>query len=97
MQYLRNGLVVAARKRNCRLKRMKVAIFQLMMNIPMDAPTSPELIKFTSPRYSGARKSESAPKVFIKEPFTVLNSTNQKRRMTWYFRMCRKTSCTGKE
>ena len=78
MQYFKKGLVVAARKRNCRLNKIKVAIFQLMINMPMEAPTIAELMELTVPRYSGARNKESAPKVFIKVPFTVLKRINQK-------------------
>ena len=85
IQYFKNGFVVAAMNRKWRLNRMKVEIFQLMMNIPIDIPTIAELIELTFPRYSGARKSESAPKVFIKLPFTVLNKMNQKTSNTWYF------------
>jgi hypothetical protein len=71
---------------------MNDEIFQLMMNILMDAPTMAELKELTLPRYSGARYSESAPKVFIKEPFTVLNSTNQNSSNTWYFLKWRNSS-----
>ena len=85
IQYFKKGFVVAAMKRKWRLNRMKVEIFQLMMNIPIDIPTIAELMELTLPRYSGARKSESAPKVFIKLPFTVLNKMNQKTSNTWYF------------
>jgi hypothetical protein len=92
MQYFKNGFVVAARKRKCLLKRMKVEIFQLIMNIPMDIPTMAELSELTLPKYSGARYKESAPKVFIKVPFTVLNNTNQKIRRAWYFLKCRNTN-----
>jgi hypothetical protein len=92
MQYLRKGLVVAARNRKCLLKRIKEEIFQLMMNIPTAAPTIAELKEFTFPRYSGARNSESAPNVFIKLPFTVLNMMNQNNNSTWYFLKWRNNS-----
>jgi hypothetical protein len=36
-----------------------------------------ELMEFTLPRYSGARNNESAPKVFMNVPFTVLKRINQ--------------------
>src|ERR1700733_7955257 len=92
MQYLRKGLEVAARKRKCRLNKTKVVMFQLMMNIPIAIPTTAEASALTLPRYSGPRKSESAPKTFMKEPFTVLKSMNQKISNTWYFLKCRKTN-----
>jgi hypothetical protein len=97
IQYFKKGLVVADRKRKCLLNKMKVEIFQLMMNIPMAAPTIAELIELTLPRYSGAKNRESAPKVFIKVPFTVLNIINQNSSNTWYFLKCRNTNCMGKE
>ena len=97
MQYFKKGLVVAARKRKCLLNKINVVMFQLIINIPIDMPTIAELNEFTLPRYSGARKSESAPKVFIKLPFTVANKINQKSNRIWYFLKCRKTNCTGKE
>ena len=37
IQYFKKGLVVAARKRKCLLNKIKVVIFQLMMNMPMDS------------------------------------------------------------
>jgi hypothetical protein len=76
---------------------MKVEIFQLIMNIPIDTPTKAELNKLTFPKYSGARNKESAPNVFMKVPFTVLNSINQNSSRTWYFLKCRNTNCMGKE
>src|SRR5687768_3993018 len=97
IQYFRKGLVVAAKNRKYRLNKMNDEIFQLIMNMPIAPPTIAMLMKLTSPRYSGARNNESAPKVLMKEPFTVLNRMNQNNSNTWYFRKCRKTSCTGKE
>ena len=97
VQNFKKGFVVAARKRKWRLNKINVAIFQLMINIPIDAPTIAALIELTFPKYSGAKKSESAPKVFIKEPFTVLNRINQNTSNTWYFLKCRNSSCIGKE
>jgi hypothetical protein len=97
MQYFKKGLVVAARKRKCLLNKMKVEIFQLMMNIPTAIPTKAELSELTFPKYSGARYNESAPKVFMKVPFTVLKRTNQNSNSAWYFLKCRNTNCTGKE
>lgn len=77
MQYFKKGLVVADKKRKYLLNKINVAIFQLIINMPMEAPTIAMLNAFTFPKYSGPRKSESAPKVFMKEPFTTLNSMNQ--------------------
>jgi len=76
---------------------MNEAIFQLIMNIPIDAPTIAKLNELTLPRYSGARYKDAAPNVFMKLPFTVLKRTNQKKSSTWYFLKWRNTSCTGKE
>ena len=92
IQYLKKGLVVAARNLKCRLNKMKLAMFQLMMNIPIEMPTIAAPSAFTLPRYSGARYNESAPKLFIKVPLTVLNKTNQKMSNTWYFLKCRNNS-----
>ena len=77
IQYFKKGLVVAAKNRNCLLNKINVPIFQLMTNMPMEAPTMAELMEFTLPRYSGARNNESAPKVFMNVPFTVLKRINQ--------------------
>ena len=92
MQYFKKGLVVAAIKRKCRLNRIKVEIFQLIINIPMAMPTIAELMEFTFPRYSGARYKESAPKVFMNDPLTVLKRINQKTNKTWYFLKCRNSN-----
>ena len=97
MQYLRKGLVVAAIKRKWRLNKINVEIFQLMINIPIAIPTMAELIELTLPRYSGARNKESAPKVFMKLPLTVLNRINQNNKSTWYFLKCRNNNWMGKE
>jgi hypothetical protein len=97
MQYFKKGLVVAAKKRKCLQNKMKVEIFQLIMNIPIAIPTIAALNKLTFPRYSGARNNESAPNVFMKVPFTVLNMMNQNNNSTWYFLKCRNTNCMGKE
>jgi hypothetical protein len=82
IQYFKKGLVVAARKRKCLLNKINVAMFQLIMNIPTDIPTMAELKELTFPKYSGARNNESAPKVFIKLPFTVLKRINQNNNST---------------
>ena len=97
IQYLRNGLVVADKNLKCLLNKIKVAIFQLMMNMPMDIPTIADDNAFTLPRYSGPRNNESAPNVFMSVPFTVLNKINQNNSNTWYFLKCRNTNCMGKE
>ena len=97
IQYFKKGLVVAAKKRKCLLNKIKVAIFQLMINIPTDIPTMAELNELTLLKYSGAKNNESAPKVFIKLPFTVLKRINQNNNSTWYFLKCRKNNCAGKE
>src|SRR5690606_27744738 len=97
IQYFKNGLEVVARNRKCLLKRMNVVMFQLIIKIPIATPTKQAASAFTLPRYSGARYNESAPKVFIKLPFTVLNSKNQNTISTWNFLRCNSTSCMGKE
>ena len=55
MQYLKNGLVVAAKNLKCRLNKIKLAMFQLIINMPIAIPTMPAPSAFTLPRYSGAR------------------------------------------
>ena len=97
MQYFKKGLVVAAKNLKCLVKRIKVEIFQLTINIPTAMPTIAELIELVLPMYSGARYNESAPNVFIKLPLTVLNSMNQKSNRAWYFLKWRNSNCTGKE
>ena len=92
MQYLRNGLVVVAKNRKCRLNKIKVVIFQLIMKMPIEAPTMAAPAGLTEPRYSGARKRESAPNDFIKPLATTLNKRYQKIRSTWNFFRCRNTS-----
>jgi hypothetical protein len=64
---------------------MKVVMFQHMMKTPIDKPTIAVLKAFTLPKYSGARNSALAPKLFISEPFTTLNKTTQKIKSIWYF------------
>src|SRR6476660_2188896 len=97
IQYLRKGLVVVARNLKCRLNKMNVVIFQLMMYTAVAAPTIAALSAFTCPRYSGARKSELAPKVCIKFPLTVLNRINQNNSSPWNFLKCRISNWTGNE
>jgi hypothetical protein len=92
IQYFTKGYCVAARKLTCLLKRMNVVIFQHMIKTPTAMPIMAALKGFTFPRYSGARKSASAPKSSMKELLATLNMINQKRINTWYFRKCKKTS-----
>ena len=54
-QYLKKGFVVAAKNRKCLLNKIKLAMFQLIMNIPIEIPTMPAPSAFTFPKYSGAR------------------------------------------
>jgi hypothetical protein len=68
-----------------------------MINTPMEIPIMAALIEFTLPKYSGAKKSALAPKVFMKLPLTAAKSIYQKTSITWYFLKCKKTSCTGSE
>jgi hypothetical protein len=97
IQYFKKGNCVAARNVKCLLNRIKVVMFQHMMNTPIAIPMIMALKEFTLPRYSGAKKRASAPNDFMKLPFTTLNIKNQKARKTWYFLKCRKSSCTGRE
>ncbi len=97
MQYFKNGKRVAAKNVKCLLNKIKVVMFQHMINTPTDMPTIDAPIAFTLPKYSGDKKSASAPKLFIKLPLTMLKSNTQKIRSTWYFLKCRKRSCTGNE
>ena len=97
IQYFKNGLDVVARNLKYLLKRMNVVIFQLMMKMAIASPIIAALAALTSPRYSGARNRESAPKLFINDPPTVLNNRNQNNNNTWNLFKCNKTSCTGKE
>jgi hypothetical protein len=62
------------------------------MNTPMEIPMIAALIEFTFPKYSGARKRELAPNVFMKLPPTAPKRMNQKMSNTWYFLKCRNTN-----
>src|SRR5580704_3283333 len=95
MQYFRNGLVVVAKNRKCRLNKMNVVMFQLMMKMPVAAPTTAVLMLLTLPKYSGARNNAYAPNDCIKPPLIVLNKMYQKNNNTWNFLMCSITSCMG--
>src|SRR5690349_3055919 len=96
-QYFTKGYWVAARKVKCRLNKIKVVMFQHMMNTPTNRPSMAVLNALTSPRYSGARNKALAPKDFIKEPLTTANKTTQNTNRIWYFLKWRKSSCTGNE
>lgn len=92
MQYFKNGYCVAAKKVKCLLNKIKVVMFQHIMNTPIAIPIIAKLIEVTFPKYSGAKNKASAPKLFIKPLFTTLNIKNQKINSTWYFLKCRKMS-----
>jgi hypothetical protein len=62
------------------------------MKIAVAIPTKMALTVFTLPRYSGARKRESAPKVLIKSPLIALAIMNQKNNKIWYFLRCRSSN-----
>jgi hypothetical protein len=81
MQYFKKGYCVAARKVKCLLNKMNVVMFQHIMKTPMDIPIMAKLMDETFPKYSGARNSASAPKLFMKPLLTTLNMRSQKRRM----------------
>ena len=51
IQYFRNGLVVADKNLKCRLKRINVVMFQLIINMPIATPTIAAPKEFTLPRY----------------------------------------------
>jgi len=72
-------------------------MFQLITNIPVVIPTIAAAAPFTFPKYSGARNSASAPKVFMKFPVIVAKSITQKISSTWNFLKCKISSCTGNE
>lgn len=61
MQYFKNGFEVVAKNLKYVLNRMNVVMFQLITKPPNATPTKKALKKFTSPKYSGERKSELAP------------------------------------
>ena len=92
MQYFKNGFVVVAKKRKCLLNKINVVIFQLIIKTPVAAPTTPALMLFTLPKYSGARNNAYAPKDSIKPALTVLNKMYQKNNNTWNFLMWSITS-----
>jgi hypothetical protein len=65
---------------------MKVAMFQLIRKMPNANPTMAVLRKLLVPKYSGVRKSESAPKLLRKCPVTVENRMYQIMSSSWCFR-----------
>ena len=97
MQYFRNGFVVVARNRKCRLNKIKVVIFQLMIKMAVAIPTMAVLTGDTSPRYSGERKRAAAPYARINPPFRVLKRIYQKMSSIWNLFKCRSSSWTGKK
>ena len=76
---------------------MNVVMCHIMMNTHMAQPRSIMLTKLILPRYSGARKSDEAPKWEAKLPVTVRNRMSQKMSNTWYLRKCSSTSWTGRK
>jgi hypothetical protein len=68
-----------------------------MKNTPNATPVKKAPSAFTDPKYSGAKKSASAPKFFINWLLSVLIRIYQKTRSIWYFLKCNKNSCTGKK
>jgi hypothetical protein len=56
---------------------MKVVMFQLIIKTPTAMPIMEALKPFTEPRYSGARYNASAPNIFMKLPFNMLNNMPQ--------------------
>ena len=72
MQYFKNGYCVAAKKVKCLLNKIKVVMFQHMMNTPIAIPIIAKLIEVTLPKYSGAKNKASAPKLFIKPLMSAL-------------------------
>lgn len=92
MQYFKKGFVVVAKNLKCLLNKIKVVMFHAMMNMPIAAPTMPELKAFTFPRYSGEKNKALAPKECINPPLMVLNKMIQKTSSTWNFLKCNSTS-----
>lgn len=83
IQYLRKGCAVVAKNCMRLLCKIKVVIFQLMINTPEVTPTIDVLNGLIFPKYSGAKNNEWAPNVFIKLPPTVAKRIYQKRRNIW--------------
>ena len=61
IQYFKKGLLVVAKNLNRLLCRIKVVMFQLIIKTPRATPTMAALKAFTLPKYSGEKKSASAP------------------------------------
>jgi hypothetical protein len=83
IQNFRNGCAVVARNFMCFVCKIKVVMFQLIINTPTANPTIAILSAFTFERYSGARKRELAPYGCRKFPLTVAKSIYQKMSNTW--------------
>jgi hypothetical protein len=83
IQYFKKGCAVVARNRTTLLCRIKVVMFQLMINTPMATPTIAELKKLTLPMYSGARNKDTAPKLLMKLPAMVANNIYQNTKNIW--------------
>src|SRR5882757_1551814 len=86
IQYFKNGFDVVAKNLLRLLCKIKVVTFQLIIKTPMATPTITALSTFTLPRYSGAKNSASAPKLFINPLLMVLVSKYQNISNTWYLR-----------
>jgi hypothetical protein len=82
IQYFKKGWAVVAMNLRFLLCRIKVAIFQPMINTPIANPTIAVLIGVTASKYSGARYKLEAPKVAIKLPVTVAKRIYQNSRST---------------
>jgi hypothetical protein len=65
-QYFKKGCELVAKKRNLPLCKIKVVIFQLIINIPVATPVIAAPAAFTVPKYSGARNKVLAPNDPIK-------------------------------
>src|SRR6476469_7440424 len=61
IQNFKKGCAVVARNFMCFVCKIKVVMFQLIINTPTAKPTIAMLSAFTLARYSGARKRELAP------------------------------------
>ena len=85
IQYFKKGLDVVAKNRYRLLCKIKVVIFQLIMNTPTAIPVMAAPAAFTFPKYSGARNNALAPKFFIKCPPIVLNRISHNNNKTWNF------------
>jgi hypothetical protein len=85
IQYFKKGFEFVARNRKRWLCKIKVVIFQLIINMPVAIPVIAAPPAFTLPKYSGARNKAFAPNNFIKLPVIVKKRISQKIRSTWDF------------